>query len=116
VQSRVFKPAPKAIGAGFFVGDRHVTKPRGKQKEPEKQAVEPVGKSKTPTGRVTRRGLVKKAYQRLQERLEAGNGKAIDDLVKLVKLEQDLSSGEAETVKEIKVRWESSEEESSNEG
>ena len=60
--------------------------------------------------------LVKKAYRKVAAKLDEKDvdSKAIDDLVKLVKLEKDLG-GEEKNVKEIKVRWEQSEDESSSE-
>lgn len=66
---------------------------------------------------VDRQKLMEQAYRALSTRLQRDNGKAIDDLVKLLKLEKDLG-GEGEDVKEVKVRWESSESEdgSSSEG
>lgn len=67
--------------------------------------------------RMTREALVKKAYEKVEEKLAnpKESSKAIDDLVKLMKLEKDLG-GEQKDVKEIKVRWEPSEDKSSSEG
>lgn len=69
-----------------------------------------------PPEELDRETLMKKAYRRVAQKLEdpEANGKAIDDLVKLVKLEKDLGE-EQDAVKEIKVRWEPSEDESSSE-
>ena len=68
-------------------------------------------------GKVDPQSLMKKAYEKVSEKLEKNelSSKAIDDLVKLMKLEKDLG-GEGDEVKEVKVRWEPSEDESSNEG
>ena len=75
-----------------------------------------VAKGTTP---VTGKRLVKKAYEKIAAKLNEGkeDSKAIDDLVKLVKLEKDLGGGEKAGVREIRVRWVPSEkQESSNEG
>ena len=57
---------------------------------------------------------MRKAYEKVDQNLEKGDSKAIDDLVKLVKLEKDLG-GEQKDVKEIKVRWEQNGDASSSE-
>ena len=118
------KPIPRG-GVGFFYGanmDR-AKRPAGK-KDPELEK-ESVPKAYPQEGarrntskkkkKVSPHALVEKAYQKVDERLEQGeSSKAIDDLVKLMKLEKDLG-GEQQDVKEIKVRWEPSAESSSEE-
>jgi len=94
-----------------------VTKPRGtkgrvKKNKKEEASPKPKGEGRK---KVDSKTLVKKAYAMLDDKLESGeSSKAIDDLVKLIKLEKDLG-GKEKDVKEIKVRWESSEAESSSE-
>ena len=67
---------------------------------------------KKPT--VNRKALMKKAYQKVSKKLEKDtSGKAIDELVKLMKLEKDLGGEEEQDIREIRVRWVPSEEESS---
>ncbi|HYM09904.1 MAG TPA: hypothetical protein VEU62_04195 [Bryobacterales bacterium] len=65
--------------------------------------------------KVTPQALVKIAYEEVGKKLGDPKraSKGIDDLVKLMKLEKDLG-GERQDVKEIKVRWEKSEDKSSN--
>ena len=59
--------------------------------------------------------LIEKAYKDVDKRLQKKEGsKAIEDLVKLVKLGKDLG-GEEKDVKEVTVRWEKSKDESSHE-
>jgi hypothetical protein len=50
------------------------------------------GAEKPSAGRATARSLVKKAYRKLSERMESedGNGKAITELGKLVKIEKEI--------------------------
>ncbi len=92
------------------------TKPKAKKAggKDENETVEPPADENEKADPQT---LMEKAYQRVGEKLEdtAQSSKAIDDLVKLMKLEKDLGGGENE-VKEVKVRWEPSEDESSSEG
>ena len=83
------EPIPRG-GVGFFYGESM----------PEK------GKNTNP------KALVKKAYKKVDEKLDAGDEKAIDDLVKLVKLEKEMG-GEEKSVEEIRARWEPSAESSS---
>ena len=104
------RPIPLG-GMGFFYGEimARERKPAG---DKAKKGSKPSGS--TPTT-ADAKSLVKKAYQKVARKLDQdGNGKVIDDLVKLVKLEKDLGS-EQESVKEIKVRWEQNGDESSNE-
>jgi hypothetical protein len=65
--------------------------------------------------RVNRQTLVKKAYEKVGAKLdEKGDaGKAIDDLVKLLKLEKELGEEEKD-VREIRVRWVPSDEQESS--
>jgi len=89
---------------------------RRREKKPKPAAKRPKGPGSRPRGKkVSPEALVKKAYAQVGKRLESeNNGKVIDDLVKLMKLEKDLG-GEQADVSEIKVRWESGEDESSSE-
>ena len=83
------------------------SKPRsGKQKRAALKKPEPL----------TGRAVMRKAYKNLSAKLEKerGSSKAIDDLVKLVKLEKDLG-GDTKGAKEIKVRWEQEKDKSSSE-
>ncbi len=68
-------------------------------------------------GEVDPQVLMKKAYERVNRKLndDSQSSKGIDDLVKLLKLEKDLGD-EGEEIKEVKVRWQPSEDESSSEG
>jgi hypothetical protein len=101
---------------GFFHGETMAggKKPGARKSARKKETDEP--KSKTePQKRVNRRSLMKKAYERVQAKLDGDeSSKAIDDLVKLMKLEKDISIQQAD-VKEIKVRWEHGGEKSSSE-
>ena len=90
------------------------SKPAGKRGQAtEKTPADPNKKEKQK--KLNAHQLVDKAFQNVQEKLNEGDTKAIDDLVKLVKLEKDLG-GEDQDVKEIRVRWETSEDKSSSEG
>ncbi len=60
-----------------------------------------------PRPRPTARRLVQTAYEKVEERLQKGNGKVIEDLTKLVKLEQELT-GASTKPKKIKVQWQPS--------
>ena len=76
-----------------------------------------VSKEKKPNPRKRRREeIVQKAYEKVSARLEkdAEASKAIDDLVKLLKADKDLGDEQSD-VREIDIRWEKSEKESSNE-
>jgi len=57
--------------------------------------------------RPTARRLVQTAYENVEGRLQKGNGKVIEDLAKLVKLEQELTGASAKP-KKIKVQWQPS--------
>ena len=103
---------------GFFYGENmaDVKKPgpktpKGKPKEkgPQDPGAQPE--------KVSPQSLVRKAYRKVNEQLDdkTRSSKAIDDLVKLLKAQKDLG-GEKKPVKEVKVRWETSEDESSSEG
>ena len=98
-----------------------VKQPRKNAKEKAAEpALDPASSEKAPDApapkKLSRKALVRKAYERVEARLEKGKetSKAIDDLVKLVKLEKDLG-GKEKPVKEVKVRWEEGKDESSSE-
>ena len=110
---------------GFFYGDNmgHAKKRESKRATAGSEKKNPgqtsIGNRKTPPEKprkMSAKSLVKKAYEKVQEKLEneEQSSKAIDDLVKLMKLEKDLG-GDEKGVKEIRVRWEQSEVESSKE-
>jgi hypothetical protein len=77
-------------------------------------AKKPATSKKPPT--VDRKSLVKKAYEIVDAKLgKDKTGKAIDELVKLMKLEKDLGEGAQEKdVQEIRVRWVPSDDEESS--
>lgn len=84
---RAAKPADEKSGGGK----------EAKSAEEQKQRQRP-----------TARRLVQRAYEKVEERLQGKeNGKVIEDLAKLVKLEQELT-GASKKVKNIKVQWEPS--------
>jgi len=93
-----------------------VKKPRAAKPEGE-VAARSAKRQKQSKGAVTRRSLVEKAYRKVGEKLESADQseEGIDDLVKLLKAEKDLG-GQENDVREIKVRWEPSEDKSSSEG
>lgn len=66
--------------------------------------------------RLTGRAVMRKAYKNVSEKLNTQNdsSNAIDDLVKLMKIEKDWG-GDTKGVKEIKVRWEQEKDKSSKE-
>src|SRR5713226_5616465 len=103
---------------GFFYGGHMaaVKKSRAVKSKGE-VAARPARRQKQSKEPVTRRSLVEKAYRKVDQELESKeqSDKGIDDLVKLLKVEKDLG-GEESDVKEIKVRWEPNEDESSSEG
>jgi len=66
----------------------------------------------------TRKTLVKEAYRQVGRKLADAKDptKAIDDLVKLAKIEKDMDEEEGQGVGEVRVRWmESEKDESSKE-
>lgn len=109
---------------GFFYGEIMTGRKKPVSKKPRRKittedAEKEQPQQEQPDGakNLNRRSLVKKAYQKVSAKLddEKQSSKAIDDLVKLLKLEKDLGE-DTEGVKEIKVRWEQNEDESSSEG
>ena len=95
-------------------------------KKPEAGATAPVEKTAAgteaadaaPVKRSTRKTLVKEAYQQVGRKLADAKDptKAIDDLVKLAKIEKDMGEEEGQGVGEVRVRWmESEKDESSKE-
>lgn len=74
------------------------------------------GARRTKGEALTGRAMMRKAFKNLSEKLDTkkDSSNAIDDLVKLAKLEKDWS-GDKKGVKEIKVRWEQEKGKSSKE-
>ncbi len=69
-----------------------------------------------PVKRSTRKTLVKEAYQQVGRKLADAKDptKAIDDLVKLAKIEKDMGEEEGQGVGEVRVRWVHSEKDESS--
>lgn len=97
----------ESVSEASVVRSPRASKPRSaKSKGPTRKKGEPL----------TGRAVMRKAYKNLSEKFDKPEdaSKAIDDLVKLVKLEKDWG-GDKKGAKEIKVRWEQGEDKSSSE-
>ena len=81
----------------------------------EKTAAGTEGADGAPVKRSTRKTLVKEAYQQVGRKLADAKDptKAIDDLVKLAKIEKDMG-GEEEKDVEVRARWVHSEKDESS--
>ena len=111
------KEAPKTRGPGNE-GQTHGATEGRSETAPETSDRETKSKG---TGRpkgeaLTGRAVMRKAYKNVSNKLNTQNdsSNAIDDLVKLIKMEKDWGD-DTKGVKEIKVRWEQEKGKSSSE-
>lgn len=88
----------------------------GKKPEASATVAEEGTAAGAPADRSTRKTLVKEAYEQVGRKLAGAKDptKAIDDLVKLAKIEKDMGEEQGQGVGEVTVRWVHSEKEESS--